>query len=229
MRVLAIPDLHYPFAHPDHLKFLKAVKRKYKPNQVVCLGDEVDMHAMSDYDTDPDGLSPGDELTAALLDLRRLYKVFPNVKVCTSNHTSRPYRKAYKFGIPRAFLRSYKEFLEAPDGWRWADSHEVDGVIYEHGEAFSGQSAALKSALANMQSTVIGHIHAFAGIAWSANPKHLVFGFNVGCLIDQHAYAFNYGKKLKAKPILGCGVIIDGIPIFVPMLLNAQGRWVGHL
>jgi hypothetical protein len=225
--VLAIPDLHCPFEHKDSLAFLKAVKTKFKPDSIVCLGDEADMHALSNHDHDSDGLSAGDELQVAIEHLQPFYKLFPNVMVCTSNHTARPYRRAFKFGIPKAFMRSYSEFLKAPKGWKWSDSWEVDNVIYEHGECFTGASAAIKSAQGNMQSTVIGHIHAFAGIQFNANSKHLIFGFNAGCLIDRHAYAFEYGKKLKSKPILGCGIITNGIPIFIPMSLSKSGRWTG--
>jgi hypothetical protein len=227
--VLAIPDLHCPFQHKDAFKFLKAVKAKYKPNEVVCLGDEIDGHAISMHDTDPDGLGAGQELEAAIAELKKLYKLFPKVKVCTSNHGSLPYRRAYKFGLPKAFLKSYKEFLQAPVGWTWADEWVIDNVVYEHGESFAGQQGAIKSANANMQNTVIGHIHAFAGIQYSANQKHLIFGFNVGCLIDNSAYAFAYGKKFKAKPILGCGIIANGIPTFIPMILDKDGKWIGSL
>lgn len=226
--VLAIPDLHLPFQHKDTLKFLKAVKTKYKPNAIVFLGDEMDGHAISMHDSDPDGRSAGDELELAKKELKKFYKLFPKAKICTSNHGSLPYRRAYKFGLPKAFLKSYSEFLEAPKGWVWADEHEIDGVIYEHGESFSGQQGAIKSANANMQSTVIGHIHSHAGIQFSANQKHLIFGFNVGCLIDNSAYAFAYGKKFKSKPILGCGIIVAGIPTFIPMLTK-NGNWIGSL
>jgi len=230
-RVLAIPDLQYPFAHKDHMDFLQAVKEEHKPQRVVNMGDECDMAALSDYDHDPDGFSAGHELEAAIRCLEGLYKLFPKVQVCVSNHTSRPYRRAFKFGIPAAFIRSYKEFLNAPKGWEWADNFEIDGVIYEHGDApgISGSMGALKAALKNMQSTCIGHLHSYAGIQWSANAKHLIFGFNTGCLIDKDAYAFKYGKNLKDKPILGAGIIDDGIPVFIPMLLNSRGRWTGRL
>jgi hypothetical protein len=107
----------------------------------------------------------------------------------------------------------------------WADHWEFDGIIYEHGDPFSGKDAAIKAAEQNMQSTVIGHVHSFAGIQYSANSKHLIFGFNVGCLIDKDAYAFAYAKKIKRKPILGCGIITNGIPQFIPMTLNSNGRW----
>ena len=227
--VLAVPDLHAPFEHRDALAFLKAVKKKYKPTRIVFLGDEMDAHAISDYDSDPDGLSAGKELEKTIEHLQGFYKLFPKAMVCTSNHTARPFRAAYKYGIPKAFMKDYSEFLKAPKGWKWADEWEVDGVTYEHGEGFTGQSAAIKSAQGNMSPTVIGHIHAFAGIQYNANSKHLIYGFNAGCLIDRHAYAFNYGKKIKNKPILGCGIIINGIPLFVPLVLKRNGRWTGKL
>lgn len=228
--VLVIPDFHAPFEHPDAIAFLKAVNKKHSPDQVICLGDEGDFHALSNYDSDPDGHSAGDEYHHMLRHLRPLYGAFPRVRVCTSNHTARPFRRAYKHGIPAAFIRDYREFMDAPTGWTWANQWEIDGVLYEHGEGFSGRDAAIKAALANMQSTVIGHIHSFAGVQFSANPKSLIFGLNSGCLIDHKAYAFAYGAKMKTKPIIGCSLVKDGlIPMFIPMLLNAKGRWVGKL
>jgi len=226
LTVLAIPDLHVPFHHPDAYEFLSTVKQKYKPDVVVNLGDLEDWHSISvNHTADPDGMSPGDELKALRGAVKPYFKLFPKVKMCTSNHGNRPLRAAYEYGLPSELIRSYKEIIQAPKGWEVADAWEVDGVVYEHGEAFSGQQGAIKSANSNMQSTVIGHIHAFAGIQYSANSKHLIFGFNVGCLIDRHKYAFAYGKKIKSKPILGCGLIINQIPTFIPLQLDSRGRW----
>lgn len=229
-RVLVISDTQAPFEHKDYLEFLKAVAKKYKTKEVVHVGDEADMSAISDWDHDPDGMSAGDELKAAIKSLQRLYKTFPKVKVCTSNHTARPFRKAFKFGLPKAFLKGYRDFLEAPKGWSWADSWEIDGIKYQHGEGFSGRNGAIKAAENNMQSTVIGHIHSFAGIQYSANPRHLIFGMNVGCLIDKDSYAFAYGKHMTNKPIISCAVVIDGLPTLIPMPLNPKtGRFTGKL
>lgn len=224
--VLAIGDLHTPFEHPDTLPFLRWIRAKYQPNIIVCLGDEMDAHALSDYDKDPDGFSAGHELQRAIEHLKEFYEEFPKVLICTSNHTARPFRKAYKVGLPKALFRSYREFLRAPKGWFWEDRFEIDGVIYQHGDPFTGKDAAIKCAQSNMQSTVIGHVHSFAGIQYNANPKCLFYGFNVGCLIDKDAYAFAYGKSMPNKPIIGVGVIVKGLPLFVPMLLDAKGRWI---
>ena len=228
-RVLVIPDLHVPFHHQDAFKFLAAVKRKYKPNEVINLGDLEDWHSISMHDHDPEGLSAGDELKELRKQVKPLFKMFPKMKICTSNHGSLPFRRAFKFGLPSELIKSYREILQAPKGWVWADQWEVDKIIFEHGDPFSGQQAAIKAAEQNMQSTVIGHVHSFAGIQYSANSRHLIFGFNVGCLIDKDAYAFAYAKKIKRKPILGCGLIVDGVPTFIPMQLNAKGRWLGKI
>lgn len=227
--VLAIPDLHIPFQHQDAFAFLAAIKNKYKPQVVVNMGDLEDWHSISMHDHDPNGMSAGHELQALREAIQPMFKLFPKMMICTSNHGSLPFRRAFKFGLPSELIKGYNDILGAPKAWQWADQWEVDGILYEHGDPFSGQNAALKCAEQNMQSTVIGHVHSFAGIQYSANSKHLIFGFNTGCLINKDAYAFEYAKKIKRKPILGCGLIIDGIPTFIPMILTAKGRWNGKL
>lgn len=227
--VLAIGDMHHPFAHPDTIPFLIAVKKKYRPTVNVCLGDEIDAHALSDYDHDPDGDGAGPEHDKALVQLRKLYKVFPEMFVCTSNHTARPFRKAYKAGLPIRFLKSYSDIMEAPRGWKWADKWIIDDTIYEHGEGHSGANGARQAAMLNMRNTVIGHIHSFAGIQYFANSETLIFGFNVGCLIDNHAYAFKYARTYKPKGIIGVGIIDKGIPQFIPMQMTNKGRWTGNV
>ena len=66
-------------------------------------------------------------------------------------------------------------------------------------------------------SVVMGHLHSVAGVHYGAGPKRRWFGLDVGCLIDREAYQFAYGKHLPKKPILGCGVVLDGEGYFEPM------------
>lgn len=231
-RVLAIPDLHLPFGHKDALPFVSAIYSKYKPTKVVFLGDEIDNHFLSEYVHDPDAMSAEDEFASALDQFKEYYKVFEEeeeVLVCESNHTVRPLKKASKAGIPTRFLREYREFLEAPEGWRWGQSWEIDGVVYEHGESYSGREGAIRTAEKNMASTVIGHIHSKAGIQFTQSTKKLFWGFNVGCLIDDKTYAFKYAKHVKDRPVLGAGLIFGSVPMFFPMLLDKHGRWTGKL
>jgi hypothetical protein len=216
--VLVIPDIHAPFNHPDAFDFLRDLAKAYKPTKIVCLGDEMDAHALSEWDTDPDGLSPEGEWAAGLVELKTLYKLFPKVQVCTSNHTSRPFRKAFKSGLPTRFLREYRDFMEAPNGWSWEDRIVIDGVQYLHGEGYTGSKGAIKAAMAQRQSTVIGHIHSFAGVEYSATKHDLIFGMNAGWLGDEKAYAFKYGKHHANRGILGAGIVHQGHhALFIPM------------
>ncbi len=227
--VLAIPDIHNPFGHRDHMDFLREVKRKYRPDQVICLGDEIDAYGLSNYEHDPDAPSAGAEHDQMLEAIQPLYEAFPNVRSCHSNHTARPFRRALTCGIPAAYLKSYKQFMQAPAGWSWHDFVEVDDVRYIHGEGYSGPLGALKAAECYMQSVVIGHVHTGAGILFRANSKFLYWGMNAGCLIDRSSLAFAYGKHQSAKPILGCGLVRDAIPTFLPMTLTRNGRWTGDV
>ena len=228
-RVLCIADLQCPFDHDDYVYFLGAVKDKYKTDTVVCIGDEIDLHALSDYDHDPDGYSAGDELQMAIDRLQRYYKAFPNTFVVESNHSGRMLKRAYKSGIPIKCMKDFKDVVEAPKGWNWKFKHVIDGVVYVHGVGYSGTMGALNAAKDEMRPCVIGHLHADAGLLFWSNGEKVLWGLNVGSGIDQRAYAFAYSKTSRKKAVLSCGVIIEGRPILIYMNIQANGRWDGKV
>jgi predicted phosphodiesterase len=227
--VLVISDTQCPFEHKDTVKFLTWAKNKYKPTKVVHIGDELDFHCLSRYFKDPDGYGAGQELTLGINHLSPLYKLFPKVMVCTSNHVDRPYDRAFEAGIPKSFLKDIKTVLEAPEGWEWSDKWVIDNIAYIHGHVLPGGKHGIQRAATEYpRSVVFGHVHAHAGIYYRADTENLRFAMNVGCLVNNEAYAFVYGKKYVNKPIIGCGVVRKGLPTFVPMILNKQGRWINR-
>ena len=225
--VLVIPDMHHPFVHQDALEFLKAVRAAKHTTLNLSLGDEIDAHAFSRYPMDPDGLTAGQELQKAIESLTPFYREFPQMLVCESNHTIRPWKKAYEAGLPAAFLPTYSKILNAPDAWQWAARHEIDGVLYIHGDnGRSGQYAHLHYMKQAKQSVVIGHIHGFAGV----NYEHDHFAVNAGCLIDEAAYCFKYARNMLMKVNLGCAVVYEGkYAEFIPMRTDLHGRWIGRI
>lgn len=218
--VLTISDAHFPYHHEDIFDFLNDLKKETKPDEIVLLGDELELNGMSFHDHDPNMPSAREEFELGKECLKKLYKLFPEVKACTSNHTSRGFRRAFKYGIPSQFLKGYKELLGAPRGWNWRDYWEIDKVLYLHGEGFSGKNAAITAAEKYRQSVVIGHIHAWAGVQYIKSRQGQIFGANAGCLIDSDAIAFNYGKHFPTKPIIGTCIIENGVRAhFCPMKL----------
>lgn len=218
-RVLVFSDTQSPFEHPKSIEFFESVANKYKCDKFVHCGDEIDAHWASKFVKCPEGYGARREHELALDFLSKMYKRWPSVKVCTSNHTQRPWLRAMDVGIPKAFLKDYRQALNAPNGWLWSDEHHVDGVKYIHGEEYTGAQAHLQAAKDHNCSVVIGHIHGYGGVQYLKRRGPMTFGMNVGCMIDQQAYAFRYGAKKAYWGTLGCGVVLDGEhAIFIPFL-----------
>lgn len=228
--ILCISDLHCPYEHRDTVDFLYAVKKKYKPGQVVLLGDEIDHHAMSFHAADPDLMSAGDELKAAITKLKCLYELFPVAEVIDSNHGSMHYRKGKHYGIPRKYLRDYADILEAPDGWTWHldyTIHQKGGpdIYFHHGIAKNIIKVVKERGVCVVQ----GHYHTEFNIQYVGTPAYLLWGLQIGCSIDPVSLAFAYNRTNLGRPIIGHGIIIDGQPRLLPMVLNKRGRWIGEV
>lgn len=228
--VLVISDLHIPYHHPDTLAFLREVKASYKPDRIVCVGDEIDSHAISYHESDPDLASAGDELTAAIEYLQPLYKLFPRVDLIDSNHGSLHKRKGRTAGLSQRHLKDYGDVLEAPQGWTWHNDLTIklsDGqdVYFHH-----GLSANILKVVREYSINVIqGHYHNSASIQYASTPEKLLWGMQVGCSINDKSLAFAYNKTTLGRPIISHGIIIDGQPHLLPMVLNKRGRWNGFV
>lgn len=218
--VIVIGDTHEPFCKEGYLEFVRKTQEKYDCGTVVHIGDLVDNHCVSYHEHDPNGKSIGDEFQDALINCKKWYYTFPNVKICIGNHDRLPFRKAFTAGLPANWLKTYQELFESPKTWEWDFVHTHNGVIYQHGTGMSGEMAAVNAARENRQSTVIGHLHTVCNTRFLASQKDLIFGVTVGCGIDHSAYAFAYGREQTKKPVIACTVILDGkVPINIPMTL----------
>jgi UDP-2,3-diacylglucosamine pyrophosphatase LpxH len=227
--VLVISDLHIPYHHKDSFAFLKEVKKVFKPDNVVNIGDLLDFHAISMHDSDPDLPSAGHELAMAKDYIRELESVFPEVTEVHSNHSSLVYRRALKYGMSREFLRPYADFLGTKK-WKWVDDLTLtlsngQRCFFTHGRG----ADILKVSQTQAMSTVSGHYHTKFLISYWSNSDNLFFGMQVGCLINQKSLAFAYAKNFSTRFILGCGIIIDGTPRLLPMVLNNKGDWIGKV
>mgnify|MGYP003642768455 FL=1 len=229
-KVLLISDLHIPFHHPDSFAFLKALKKKYSPDFILNGGDETDGSAISFHDSNPDMDSAGKELIEARKHIKELEKIFPKMVLLHSNHGSLIYRRAMKHGLPKAYFKSYNEFLEVGKGWEWVNDYNIplsDGteVFCTHGMTADG----LKLAMQFGKNTCQFHFHSKFNIQYFSNPDKLVWSVQCGCLIKQSHMAFEYAKNFKTRFIVGTAMILNGQPKLFPMVLNSNGRWTGKL
>jgi len=224
--VLVISDLHIPYHHKDSFDFLREIKKQFKPDFVVNIGDLLDFHAISFHEHNPDLPSIGDELTISKNYIKELESIFPNVTEVHSNHSSLVYRRAIKYGMSAQFLRPYGEFLGTKK-WQWVDDLKLQmcngkSVYFTHGKS----ADVLKVSQTMGMCCVQGHYHTKFSIGYWANPDDLYWGMQVGCLINQKSMAFSYAKNFSTRFVLGCGIIIEGMPRLLPMVLNDDGDWI---
>ena len=229
-KVLAIGDLHIPYHHKDSFAFLRALKKKYKGfDLVVNMGDELDQHAISMHDSNPDLHSAGDELRLAKTYVKELEGIFPDMTLLDSNHSSLVYRRALKYGLPKAYLKHYNEFLDVGKGWKWVDDLTIslnDGsrCFFTHGMSANVLQIAQKMGMHAVQ----GHYHSKASIQYYSNPDNLNWAMQTGCLTNQQSLAFGYSKNFKDRFICSSAVIIDGQPRIHPMVIKNH-RWIGKV
>lgn len=215
-RILFISDMHIPYQVPGLISFLEGLKVRYEPTRVICLGDEIDGHALSFHDSDPDLPSAGDELRQALPVIKEIEKLFPKMDIIDSNHGSLIYRKGKHHGIPRHYLRSYNEILEVGEGWVWHNDLTLDmsafgvpDVYVHHGKSSNGIRLSQTMGMSSVQ----GHYHESMNIQYWANPNGLYYSMQCGCLIDKKSYAFAYNNVNLKRPLIGTGLILEGTPI----------------
>ena len=203
-RVLVIGDLHEPFCLDGYFEHCVETYKNFNCNRVVFIGDIIDNHYSSYHETDPDGLSGGDEILLAIKKIKRWYKQFPKADVLIGNHDRLIMRKAFSSAIPKVWIKDYNDVLGTP-GWNWEDRIVIDNVQYIHGEGGTARTRCK----ADLQSTVQGHLHTQCYTDYFVGANFRIFGTQVGCGIDHDAYAMAYAKRGK-KPAIGCSVIIDG-------------------
>lgn len=209
-RVLVFACPHIPFEHSKYLDFLIDVRDRVGCGTIVCCGDLVDNHALSmNWDTDPNGRSPADEIGEAKKRLKKWFRAFPKVLLTRGNHDSRVDLKAKHVGLPQECFLPFRDIWELPKDWQDAWSWQIDGVKYMHGTGFSGDNAPEKASVMNRQSCVIGHIHHVCKAGYMASNRDCILYMGVGCGIDLHSYAFNYDRDFVKRPVLGCGVVTD--------------------
>lgn len=225
-RVLVIGDTHCPAMHEGYTDFLEEMYDTWSCDRVVHIGDLVDFHAIS-YHQKVFGLQDIErEMEAAREQVATLTGLFPDVDYMIGNHSALPSRQAADAGLPPSMLKSLAEIVGLPKTWTVHARHSdllIDGVIYRHGD--KGRSNQSNAAFVNAQmeftSVVQGHFHAQAGVCYGANQRSRYFGLQVGCGTDPRSPYMDYSKIYTKRPLLGCGIVLDGeYAAFEPMHLE---------
>ena len=208
-----VGDVHEPFGLDGYLEFCQETFEAWDVDRVVFIGDLVDNHDLSFHDSEPIAKAVTQEHEDAKERVALWVEAFPKADWLLGNHCSLPARQLRKLRMhPDIYLKSYHDIYDLPETWTIHEhDFEIDGVIYRHGPRCGGEFGHKRDAILSMQSVVCGHLHSNHGVAWHACEHRAVFGLAVGCGVDKTSYAMAYGKDSPKKPIIGCGIVLDGI------------------
>ena len=229
-RICIVSDLQIPYHDPRAVNNLIDFIKRYKPDRVVSIGDEIDLPQVSKWEKGRMGEYAGTigkdrDATVKILEKLRV------TDVIRSNHTDRlfNYIASYApglYGIPELQLEN---FLRLPElgitYWRkpmpiapnWVAVHGDHGRISQ----VAGQTA-LKQALQHGKSLVCGHTHRL-GLSSVTEASggivgRILTGLEVGNLMDFKKAHYTHGSANWQQ---GFGLLyVDGrnvTPVAVPV------------
>jgi predicted phosphodiesterase len=229
-RICIVSDLQIPYHDPKAVHNLIDFIKRYKPDRVVSIGDEIDLPQVSKWEKGRMGEYAGTigkdrDATVKILEQLRV------TDVIRSNHTDRlfNYIASYApglYGIPELQLENFLRLSELgitywrkpmPIAPNWVAVHGDHGRISQ----VAGQTA-LKQALQHGKSLVCGHTHRL-GLSSVTEASggivgRIVTGLEVGNLMDFKKAHYTHGSANWQQ---GFGLLyVDGrnvTPVAVPV------------
>ena len=226
-----ISDTHFPYHHKDVFDFLEAMADRYDITAWRHTGDINDNHYPSYHELEPGAYDGATELGLAREACKRLEQIAPVLVIAEGNHDALPLRKAKTARIPEEHIKEPNQVFGVGKGWKWVRQEIIRAspgelTLLTHSVGTNARTNSMRFAHNSIQ----GHHHSEFGTHWYADNASLRWHFAAGCLIDPSAVVFNYNSRaVHRRPIIGCGVLIGGQPLAVPMHLKTNGRWNGKL
>lgn len=203
-KALVLADLHIPFCNNDLLEKTLEFGKKFKPDEIILLGDILDCYAISKFDTSPNRADDFDyERTLAretLSMIRRKFEYAKIIFIC-GNHEAR---------IPKILCRGKnRAFYNMPE-FKIENILSLDKykIIYEpkmyklndNFIAFHGVCCGINPAVGELTSRlcngISGHAHK-KNIAHRSGQLNKISWYSVPCLadIEQLEYAADFNHK----------------------------------
>lgn len=167
-RILAVPDIHFPFHDKIAIQLMIEVAKDFKPHEVVFLGDVFDFYSASRFEKNPekDYKLFYDEIKEARQLFQELLSKFQKVQrftMCEGNHEKR-LEKYIAANAPKlGGLFRTNEVLGIPNEvvylpYGRENHYKVGKLIFTHGSR-AGENPAASMVKKYRSSVLFGHVH----------------------------------------------------------------------
>ena len=210
MRILVIPDVHFPYEHPSFFKDLGLAVSKNKPDAIVIIGDLIDCHAISKHTPESDAKDATSEFNLAKSKIAKMAKILGNRRVfyCLGNHEMRISKVASSVRIPSMCLKSIRDIFDIPRKWSIVSEKVLDGTFFVHYRSVIGNKAATSYGM----NVVQGHLHAKCSIEYFQTPTQTLWQAFTGCYADDASIAMRYSLESAKKSVRAFLLIEDRVP-----------------
>jgi hypothetical protein len=217
--VLAIPDLHAPWADEGVIDWIVDLAGSRKPAYIVQMGDARDFFSLSKYAHSLDLMTPEEELAKGTKQLNdmwaRLQKAAPKAEKhqLLGNHDERAAKTLMAKAPELEGLVKWDHLFRFPNVKTHYDPKEeifLGDICFMHGYKSHGAHARY-----NQCPTVVGHLHT-GGVVYFRDTKKVYWELNSGLAGDLDAPVFSYRNQRKLHGwTQGCGWIDEHGPRFM--------------
>lgn len=219
MKILELPDLHFPFTDMKRIEEVYKYNKHYKADFVYQSGDMFDFYGLTRFLKSPAAPSLPAEIEACKPQVQQLHKWFPKLRILRGNHEERLAKRAMEAGIDMGFMKTIWERIGMPKGWSTAPNEgEIrDNTFWTHGKYSTRKAHGIEYGM----NVSVGHLHGELGIDTIKRnicsdgqivKRESFFVLCVGVICDRKALSFEYSSKELDKWTQGFGGATDGRP-----------------
>lgn len=222
-KVIAIPDIHLPWADWKKIAKVYEFVKEEKPDIVIQLGDLKDRFTFSRFAKSHDIMTPKEEVQEARAGAvnfwANIHKMAPQAKKIqlTGNHESRLLRSVIEkypeiYSIMEKAEQEMFKFAKVKTIYDARAELEIDGVVYMHGY-LTNLGAHARHLL---KPVVHGHSHRGGVVFFNLGGK-TIWELDCGYLADPNQVPLMYGSTKTTLWTHGVGLIDKYGPRFIPL------------
>lgn len=190
-RIVVLPDVHLTTKVPNEYKLVKKFIKDYKPDEVIILGDFMEVGSLSSYDLCKkrkiEGKRYEQEIVVANKELDWLVDHVKKVSYLEGNHENRVIRYLESYPELKGILELPKKLKlnEKSISWHPLNTIIKRGKLYLTHGVYYGKYFAKKTVDDYGCSIIVGHTHRFqVHTIYPKMQKYPQICYGLGCLGD---------------------------------------------
>lgn len=223
LRILAIPDQHFPFVNKKALEKLIALAKELQPTHIVNVGDTYDMYSFSRFARSMDVMTPKQEMKKGRAMAEKMWAAFqeaaPKAKCfqLLGNHEERIYKKIMNVAAEyeSVIAEPVRKLLTFPGVYTMKSSKSeltINDIVFIH-----GWSTSPKFHVGYFHQNVVhGHTHR-GSVSFIAIKGKALWELDCGFIADNNALPLEYRETKTSQWHTGCGYIDKMGPRFIPL------------